>query len=352
MTWRKYMKSMNVSNNYFSGKHGPLLIAEIGGNHGGNFNKALKLTMDAINADVDYIKYQIYTGDGLVSKSTSPERFNHFKKLELTTKEYKRLARICQKNNVGFMASIWQEDLVDVFDEYSDIFKVGSGDFTNLIIIDRIIKTNKPIILSTGLASEEEVLDILDHIKKTYKFYDKHHLAILQCTSMYPIDYKDANLRVIQRYKDITNLTVGYSDHTVGFFANIIAYSMGAEVIEFHFTDDKNNNSYRDHQISLDKNDVKLLIEGLKSVNLLKGDSKKKLLPIEIENQHHNSFRRSLYALNDIKKGEEIKIQNITALRPLVGIDARYYLDIIGMKAKRNFTKGEPIHLEDLNKIE
>lgn len=348
MKWKISMKYTCKSNEIFKGKHGPLIIAEIGGNHGGNFNKALKLTMDAIEADVDYIKYQIYTGDGLVAKSISPDRYNHFRNLELNISEYLQLARICKKYNVGFMASIWQEEFINIFNNYSNIYKVGSGDFTNYMLIDQIIKTKKPMILSTGLASEEEVLNVLNHIKKRDRDYNSNSLAILQCTTMYPINYNDANLSVIEKYKKLTNLTVGYSDHTVGYFANIIAYAMGAEIIEFHFTDDKKNSTYRDHQISLDKHDVFLMLEEIENINKLKGNNKKTLLPVEIENNHHITFRRSIYTKKHINKGQVIEFDDIVALRPIVGIDARYYENVIGRKVNRNFNKGEPISEKDL----
>jgi N-acetylneuraminate synthase/N,N'-diacetyllegionaminate synthase len=199
----------------FKGKHGPLLIAEIGGNHEGDFEYALELTRLAIESDVDFIKYQLYSGNSLVSEVENPIRNKHFKKFELSKEQYIQLAELCEANNIGFMASVWNLDYISWIDKYMPIYKIGSGDFTAYPILEGIVKLKKPIILSTGLSTMQEVLDTVAYVQKLDHLYlDENYLSVLQCTSMYPIPFTDANLSVMNEYKKETGVTIGYSDHT------------------------------------------------------------------------------------------------------------------------------------------
>ena len=315
----------------FKGKHGPLLIAEIGGNHEGDFEYALKLTKLAIEADVDFIKYQLYSGDTLVSRKESPIRNMHFKKFELSKDQYIQLAELCSINNVGFMASVWDLDYLSWIDSYIPIYKIGSGDFTAYPVIEEIVKFKKPIILSAGLCTMQEVLDTVSFIQKLDAIYlDKNYLSILQCTSMYPIPYSDANLATMIAFKEQTNLTIGYSDHTEGSYALEIAVAMGAEILEFHFTDKREGKEFRDHKVSLTKNEVIELTKKINTINELNGNSIKKPTKIEIENGHLQSFRRAVYPKLDLKAGTILTKENITYLRPNVGIDARKYKSVLG----------------------
>ena len=203
--------------NNWKGKHGPLLIAEIGGNHEGNFEYALKLTKLAIDSNVDFVKFQLYTGDTLVSKVESPQRNKHFKKFELSMEQYIQLAELCEANGVKFMASVWNPDYVSWIDKYNPIYKIGSGDLTAYPVLKEFAKLGKPIILSTGLSTIDDIAGAVEVIQKENEIYkNPNFLSILQCTSMYPIPYEDANLSVSQTLKDIFHLPKGYSDHTEG----------------------------------------------------------------------------------------------------------------------------------------
>ena len=311
------------------GKHGPLLIAEIGGNHEGDFEYAKKLTRLAIESDVDYIKFQIYTGDTLVNPVENPTRHKHFKKFELGEKQYIELAEMCQSANIGFMASVWNPEFVPWIDKYSNIYKIGSGDFTAISVIDHFISLRKPILLSTGLCSMDEVVHIVDYIKNADDFYrNVENLAILQCTSMYPIPYSAANLNVMHTYRDALNIPVGYSDHTEGSYALEIAVAMGAEILEFHFTDDRANKEFRDHKVSLTCSEVQGLISKIGDIRSLQGDPEK--VPLEVEGDHVITFRRALYFNRDMKKGDIITADDIVALRPNHGLDAREYHNTLG----------------------
>lgn len=335
----------------FTGKEGPMLIAEIGGNHEGDFDFAKRLTELAISTNVDAIKFQLYTGDTLVSKIESPDRNNHFKKFELSKEQHLELVKIVQDAGILYMASVWDMNTFSWIDEFMPIYKIGSGDLTAYPIIKQIADKKKPIILSTGLSTEKEVLDTVAYIQNCNDIYKSaDNLAILQCTSMYPINDSDANLSVINRLKEITGLTVGYSDHTIGMKAICYAYAMGAEIIEFHFTDTREGKKFRDHKVSLIPEEVIKLKEELSLIKRLKGSTEKKPLPIEIENGHDVSFRRAVYPLKDLQAGTQLKEDDLICLRPNHGIDARDFQSIVGKVLKTDIKKHQKLDWSILTK--
>ncbi len=316
-------------NNTWRGKHGPLLIAEIGGNHEGDFAYAQKLTELAIRADVDFIKFQLYTGDTLVSRLEGPDRNKHFKKFELSPEQYISLARQCEQHGVGFMASVWDAAFIDWIDPFLPIYKIGSGDMTAYPLLRKIASLGKPIILSTGLATLEEVLQSVACIQSVNEQYTSpSFLALLQCTSMYPIDFHDAHLKVMELYRQATGLTVGYSDHTRGAMALEVAVAMGAQILEFHFTDQREGKTFRDHQVSLTKDEVLQLIEKIKDIRALQGKVLKE--PLTVEHEHRISFRRAVYPASNVPAGTQLTEQHLICLRPNHGIDARDFDKVLG----------------------
>lgn len=336
----------NLNHSVWGGKNGPLLIAEIGGNHEGDFEKA-KFYLDlAIQSGVDCIKFQLYSGDTLVNKKLSPTRNQHFKKFELTKDQHLELAEKCLEQGVLYNASIWDLEMLEWIDNYLTFYKIGSGDLTCWPLIEEFAKRGKPILLSTGLSSFEEVFETVKFIRSVNKNYEKEgRICLLQCTSMYPISKSDANLNVIKSFKLIPNIDVGYSDHTEGDDALHTAYILGASVLEFHFTDDRENKEFRDHKVSLTKEEVKELIFKLNNSKLLLGSEKKELLAIEKANQNHISFRRGIYPKNKIPKGTIIKAKDLTFLRPLEGTDTRDFRSVIGSRALRDLKPLEPIYI-------
>jgi N-acetylneuraminate synthase/N,N'-diacetyllegionaminate synthase len=331
--------------NNFKGKYGPVIIAEIGGNHEGDFEYAKELTRLAITTKVDYIKFQLYTGDTLVSRIESPVRNQHFKRFELTKEQHLEIAKMVTDAGIGYMASVWDEDMMDWIDDYMPIYKVGSGDLTAYPVLKKIAKKGKPIIVSAGLAREEEVLETVDFLRTVNPIYQgAESLAVLQCTSMYPIAKSDANLSVMKRLKNFTSATVGYSDHTEDMSALKYAYAMGAQILEFHFTDKREGKEFRDHKVSLTPEEVKELIADIEEINTLKGNSEKKPIQIELENEHHISFRRAVYPKIDLKKGTTLTEENLTTLRPMHGIDAKAYYSVIGKTLVRDVKAHEKLN--------
>lgn len=313
----------------WNGKHGPLLIAEIGGNHLGDFEYAKKLTQLAIEADVDYIKFQLYTGDTLVSHSEGADRNAHFKKFELTKEMHIYLAEMCNKNGVGYMASVWNTDFLDWIDPFMPIYKVGSGDLTAYPILAKISARKKPIILSTGLSTLDEILDAVAFLQKAdARYTSPDYLALLQCTSMYPIANNEANLLVMSTLKKFTGLPIGYSDHTEGMQALVLAVAMGAEILEFHFTDKREGQTFRDHKVSLTQAEVKTLQAEIKTIREFQGDGIK--IPLVCEKDHRVSFRRAIYPAIDLPVGTQLREEHLICLRPNHGIDARDYWKVLG----------------------
>ena len=329
---------------HFKGKNGPMLIAEIGGNHEGDAVYARELTKLAIQSDVDVIKYQIYSGSKLVNKKIAPERTQHFKNFELDREIHIELAQLCLKNNIAYSASIWDETILDWIDPYLAFYKVGSGDLTAYPLLEKIAQMQKPIVLSTGLSTLKEIKDAVKYIESVNSFYkESNNLAILQCTSLYPNADEDVNLNVIKTLSKNFENPVGYSDHTTGTAALRLAYSMGAKILEFHFTDTTANKTFRDHFVSLTSDDVKGLIKDLKAIKVMLGTSTKAPCQKEINTNHLSSFRRAVYPIRDLIAGEILKEKDLTILRPNLGIDARNFHQIVGKRLDKNIKAFEPL---------
>ena len=336
-----------LEHSVFHGSHGPWLIAEIGGNHEGDFDTALRLADLALEAGADAIKFQVYYGDTLVSSVASPDRHAHFKRFELSPQQHLALAEHVLKAGRGYIASVWDLDAFDWIQPVLTACKIGSGDLTAPPFLRAAAQMGKPLLLSTGLADMAEVTAAVDMIRAVNPAYrDRSRLAVLQCTAMYPIADADALLAVMRTFASL-GVTIGYSDHTLGSKALEVAAAMGAEVLEFHFTDQKHNRSFRDHQLSLDGGDLRNLIQVLDQINTLQGTPQKQPLPIEIMNDHTRSFRRAVYPSRDIDPGEVIDAGNICVLRPNQGIDARHYDRLLGRMAKRPLRRHEPLDWQD-----
>jgi len=333
----------------WEGKHGPYLIAEIGGNHEGSFTYAQQLAELACKSGVDAVKFQIYTGDTLVSSVEDPDRNAHFKRFELEPKEYISLAKLCISHGVEFTASVWNMDALEWIDPYMKFYKIGSGDLTAYPILKRIASIGKPIILSTGLSTFEEVRDSVRYIQDENNIYKKkEYLALLQCTSMYPIPDEDVNLKVMDLFREEFSLTVGYSDHTIGTEAVEVAVAMGAEIIEMHFTDRREGQSFRDHKVSFTAEEIALLIDKIAKIVVLQGRREKRPTKSEIESEHIVSFRRAIYPNRDLKAGTILNNKMLCALRPNLGIDTRCYAKIIGRELKNKLSAFSQFSKNDL----
>jgi N,N'-diacetyllegionaminate synthase len=337
-------------NHFKSNKNPVLYIAEIGGNHEGDFEYARRLANLAIRSGADAVKFQIYTGDSLVSPEESPNRNAHFKKFELPQEQYLELADRCNHEDHFFMASVWSKSMLEVYDRHIPIHKVGSGDLTCFPLIKWLVGTKKPLILSTGLATMDEVQNTVSYIASLDEEYlNQKKLALLHCTSSYPTPDEDANLDVIPLLKKEFGLPIGYSDHTLGTEAVKAAVALGAEIIEKHFTDTREGQTFRDHLVSLTCEEVRQLIPKLERINKMKGNSEKKLTESEKKDDHQISFRRSVYANRTIRKGEIFSETNLTVLRPAHGISANRFDQLLGKKSSRSIQPFQVLQEEDLD---
>ncbi|NRA65828.1 MAG: N-acetylneuraminate synthase family protein [Pseudobacteriovorax sp.] len=313
------------------------IIAEIGGNHEGNFAYAKKLTNLAIESGADAVKYQIYTNDSLVNKLESPDRHRHFKRFQLSPEQYIELAEICNSAGIDFMASVWNIDAISYIDKYIPIYKIGSGDLTAYNVIKKTVDLSKPMIISTGLATFEEIDDLVAFIKDIDPNYiEQQKLAILQCTTSYPCPDNEANLAVIPSLKKRYNLPVGYSDHTTGQLAAEVAVTLGARILELHFTDSRKGKEFRDHKVSFTRDEILTLRQNIETIHALMGSKQKAPTISEIDSENIQSFRRAVYPKVEIKAGQIVTEDDLTTLRPNNGMDARDFYKIVGKKAKSN----------------
>lgn len=335
---------MSLSSSIWHHHEWPLLIAEVGGNHEGDYGKACQLCDLAIDSGVDYVKFQVYTANGLVNRRLSPERHEHFQSFELTAEQHIALAERCRSANIGYCASIWELEALRWIDDYVDFYKVGSGDLTAWPLLQEFAKRGKPILLSTGLASLQEVLETINFLQLINPIYNMaDSLALLQCTTTYPTEDCEANLRAMDTLRESTGCIVGYSDHTRGSLALLAAAARGARILEFHFTDQREGKTFRDHAVSLKADEVLILRQQLQRIAEMLGDGRKSPTQNEIESGHVESFRRALYSPTPLKKGEPICAESLIALRPNVGLDARRFLAIDGISTARDISAFDPI---------
>lgn len=308
----------------WKGKSGPLLIAEIGGNHEGNFEVAKAMAASALRSGADCVKFQLYTGKTLVSPVESPTRHKHFQKFELAREQHIYLAKMCREAGVSYVSSVWDEDMLEWIDPYMDFYKIGSGDLTAWPFLRKIAARGKPILLSSGLADMDEVLQTVAQLQDVdARFTRPEWMCVMQCTSMYPIPDSDANLRAMESLRAATGLAVGYSDHTIGMDALRVATAMGAEVLEFHFTDSREGKEFRDHKVSLVEGEVQALKADLEQIRDLRGSHVKVPQESELVEGHEISFRRAAYLNRDARAGEVISESDLVYLRPAHGTDAR-----------------------------
>lgn len=329
------------------------IIAEVGVNHNGSLEIAKKLINASKDCGVDAIKFQTFKADKLVSKkaqkaeyqknntNSNESQYEMIKKLELTDENHKELVRYCNEKEILFISSPFDLASIDLLDHLGlNIFKIPSGEITNLPYLQKIGKLNKNVILSTGMADLGEIEDTLDVLVENGT--EREKITILQCNTEYPTPYEDVNLKAMLTIKNSFNVRVGYSDHTKGIEVPIAAVALGAEVIEKHFTLDRNMEG-PDHKASLEPDELKLMVESIRNIEKALGNGIKKPSKSELKNKP--IARKSLVAIRRIEKGELFTENNIGIKRPGTGISPMRWNEIIGKNARRNFIEDELIEL-------
>ena len=312
------------------------IVAEAGNNHEGCFDRARELVIKAAEAGADAIKFQTFVPDLFVS-ADNKERLERLRSFQLTYSQFELLAQLARDQKICFFSTPLDLQSAHFLDSIQSLFKIASGDNNFWPLIKTVLSFNKPVIVSTGLSS-------LDQIDAIYNFFAGRNQAnllnLLHCVSSYPAPPDQVNLSVIRelqdRYKDVS---IGYSDHTIGTRAAVYAVAAGARIIEKHFTLDKNQSSFRDHQLSADPQELKDLVQEIRQVETLLGRSAKEVQPCETPLE--TTARRSIAAAVDIAQGHSLTFKDLMWVRPGSGFAPGLEESVVGRLTRRPIPRGQ-----------
>jgi N-acetylneuraminate synthase/N,N'-diacetyllegionaminate synthase len=335
-----------------------IIIAEAGVNHNGDLQLAKKLIDVAVVAGVDYVKFQTFKADSLVSKSAkkaiyqsvnindgNDSQYAMLKKLELSHESHLELITYCSEKNIKFFSTAFDVDGVNYLNNLGlTFFKIPSGEMTNFPYLKAVALCGKPVIMSTGMCSEMEIKAALDVLMKFG--LKKEFISILHCNTEYPTPMKDVNLKAMLAIQKTFGVHVGYSDHTLGIEIPIAAVALGATIIEKHFTLDRTLPG-PDHLASLEPTELKAMVTAIRNIELaLSGDGIKK--PSESEAKNITIARKSIHINKNLPKGYTITENDIISLRPGDGISSMEWENIIGRKLNTNKKEFDKLLISDL----
>ena len=321
------------------------IIAEAGVNHNGSIKLAYKLIDAAIESGANAVKFQTFRAENFVIRDTekaeyqkqndnsNESQFDMLKKLELSIDDHKNLIDYCNIKGITFLSSPFDIESINLLAELNlKIFKIPSGEITNLPYLRRIGSFNKEVILSTGMSNLKEIGEALKILINAGT--SKEKITVLHANTMYPTPMKDVNLMAMQTIRDKFDISVGYSDHTLGIEVDIAAVALGATVIEKHFTLDKKMDG-PDHVASLDASELKSMVAAIRNIELALGSKVKDLT--DSEKPNIEIARKSIVAKTKIKKSEVFSDENLTTKRPGSGISPMKWDSIIGKAANRDY---------------
>lgn len=330
-----------------------LIIAEAGVNHNGELTLAKQLVDVAADAGADLVKFQTFNTDRLVTSTakkadyqnqtsdSNESQYEMLKRLELTAEMHHELIDHCRTRGIGFFSTGFDIESIDFLVSIGiDRFKIPSGEITNLPYLRHIGSFCKPIILSTGMATMDDIGAAIAVIEESGT--PRSVITVLHCTSEYPAPMDEVNLKAMLHIQSVFGVEVGYSDHTDGIEVAIAAVALGATVIEKHFTLDRNLPG-PDHKASLEPHKLEAMILAIRNIEIALGDGIKRLTPSSARNAA--IARKSIVASGSIKVGEVFSIENITTKRPGIGISPMHWDEVLGQKAKRDFMVDELIEL-------
>lgn len=332
------------------------LIAEIGVNHDGKINKAIKLVNEAKKSGADAVKFQTYITEKLSTKKTSKTKYqikftgrkdSHFemlKKLELNFEEFDKLKKYCEKKKIFFISTPYDPESAKFLHSINtEIFKIASADISDFFLNNIVSSFKKPTIISTGTSNHHEISRLLKVYKK-----NKTKISLLHCVSNYPSSLESCNLNCIPEMKKKYKVPIGFSDHTKSLLTGSIAVSLGAKIIEKHFTLNCNDIG-PDHFSSLNPKEFKEYARMIRDTEKMMGSKIKKLQDEEIDMK--NVSRKSLYYANDLKKNSKVKIQDFLNLRPGTGISSFEAKNLINKKLKKNVKFQELVSKKDFYNV-
>lgn len=333
---------------------GVYIIAEAGVNHNGDINLALQLIDKAKECGCDCIKFQTFKTEELVTQSarkaeyqienTQNEdcQFKMLKKVELSFEDFKMLKAHCDEIGIDFMSTPFDLSSVDLLEELGvSVYKMSSGDITNKQLLQYVAQKKKPMIVSTGMCTMDEVQEAVEWIERC----DNREITLLHCTSNYPAPYDEVNMNAMLTIKKAFPYEVGYSDHTKGIEIPIMAVALGAKVIEKHFTLDKTMDG-PDHKASLDVQELGKMVHAVRNVESALGDGFKN--PTKSELSTRDVARKSVVLKRDIMKGSTLTYEDIALKRPGTGIQPKYFDDLIGKTLTRDMKKESLLSWEDV----
>ena len=331
-----------------------LIIAEAGVNHNGSIELAKQLVDKAVEAGVDYIKFQTFKTEKLVAKSAQMasyqkknigtednSQFTMLKKLELSPEQHEELIAYCKEKGIKFFSTAFDLDSIDYLHSLNlGLWKIPSGEITNYPYIKKIAQYGEQVIVSTGMC---EMQDIENAVATLLKWgTKKENIIILHCNTEYPTPYQDVNLKAMDAIREKFGVEVGYSDHTKGIEVPIAAVALGSTVIEKHFTLDRNMEG-PDHKASLEPDELKAMVSAIRNIEKAVGDGIKKVT--DSEKGNIAVARKSIVASRNIKKGEILSEDNLTVKRPGTGISPMHWEEVLGQVAKRDFSEEELLEL-------
>lgn len=328
------MRKIKIADRIIGNEEACFIIVEAGSNHNGSLEQAKKLIEIASESGADAVKFQIFKAEELSADEKTQRMLKEF---EFRREWVKELNDYAKRKDIMFLATPFDVEAVDLLDEINaPAFKIASGDLTDLPLIKYIAEKGKPIIQSVGLGSLEEIREALDVIYST----GNRNVALLHCVVNYPTKPEDVNLNVIKTLKQF-HVPIGFSDHTMEISVPIAAVALGASIIEKHFTINRNL-AGPDHHYALEPNELKAMIRGIRDVERALGSEE------IIGDLDRKGPKRSIYASVDIPKGATITKDNLSILRPAVGIAPKHIDKIIGKKARKDIKAHEPITWEKI----
>ena len=340
-----------IKNIFDQGNKRTFVVAEMSANHSSNISNAFKIIDHAKIIGVDAIKIQLYKANRITINSNKKDfkiknkswkkyknLFNLYKKAETPFAWYDTLSRYCKKKKIILFSSVFDLDTVDFLEKKNcPIYKIASPEITDIPLLEKVAKTGKPIIISTGLASKKD----LDLAVNTLKKNKCRKIVILKCTSAYPAPLNELNLAAIKTLKNRYKTIVGFSDHSLGVVAPTIAVSLGAKVIEKHINLEKNKISVDDF-FSLKISEFHEMIKNIRDTEKIIGNENIKISKNSLKNL---AGRKSIYVIKNIDKGEIFTKQNISSIRPSFGLHPKFLKFLLGKKSKKNLKFGQKMKL-------
>lgn len=339
-------------------KQSVIIIAEAGVNHNGDMALAERLIRSAAQADADFVKFQSFKADKLVSPDArkaayqvrnlddgDDSQFNMLKRLELTHANHLRLIGLCKSYGIKFLSTAFDTDGLDYLADLGvEFFKVPSGEITNYPYLKKLADIGKPVILSTGMADMQEIKEALDVLETGIR---RENITVLHCNTEYPTPMEDVNLKAMLSIKAAFGVEVGYSDHTLGIEVPIAAVALGATVIEKHFTLDRNLPG-PDHKASLEPGELKNMVVAIRNIeSAISGSGIKEPSVSELKNKV--IARKSIHLLREVTKGQVLGEEDLLPLRPGDGISPMHWSSVVGKEVLNDLPAFYKLKMSDLN---